>query len=522
MSGKFKVSSWWQTEQQFEAFDRRIANQQLDLSNRISSVRADLGQQINSNVNALRDETIAREQDIIQSLKQDTNNKVNALELRQREAMLKQSEEFYQVVADQSRQFSQQLTAQSISLQNQIRDSHNTLRSSIQEQGRVLNNLIKDLRSETFNMVNKVVEEVNANFEQQQQQIDNVVNTVNGIIEQEQNLQARAALHLNDCQALLNVMRTSLAVQKFASEQFNDIVREFQDLANLEDGAQAVTAQAKMLKNQMLKLHRDAQKQQLAFDVMYTATLAQAESLLVIMHQNREKTYYRDENNNIVKDAEGNGIRVEIDFWTDGAYSKIEEQVKQLQAELRQHKNNPQLNQARVEAILTQLADCELQQANLVTTAAGRGLLSEERVEISEQIIHALLERGFELKKDYNGEYIHNYMGNMEKGTEADQREGVYTVLKHGEVEITILVNPDESRTMNKIVFQRNDQNNDNPEELRHTIKLIREAIEKNGNKLDLEATPYSVGDQRLSELADVNALKKGFNSSLKTRLAGK
>lgn len=522
MSGKFKVSSWWQTEQQFEAFDRRIINQQVELSNRIASVRADLGKQIDKKVDILRDETIVREETIVQSLKQDTNNKINALEIKQREAMIRQSEEFYQVVADQSRHFSQQLTAQSISLQNQIRDSHNTLRSSIQEQGRVLSGRINDLRSETYKMVNQVVSEVNANFDRQQQQIDNVVNSVNGIIEQEQNLQARANLHVNDCRALLNVMRTNLAVQKFSSEQLDDVIREFQDLSNLEDGAQALTAQAKILKNQMLRLHRDAQKQQLAFDIMYTATLAHAESLLVIMHQNREKTYYRDENNNVIKDAEGNGIRVEIDFWTDGEYAKIEEHVRQLHTELRDHKNNPQLNQSRVEAILAQLADYELRQANLITTAAGRGFLSEERVEISEQIIHALLESGFELKQDYNGEYMHNYQGNIEKGTEADQREGVFAVLKRGEVEITILVNPDESKTMNKIVFQRNDENNGNPEELRHTIKLIREAIEKNGNKLDLEATPYTVGDQRLTELADVNALKKGLSTNLKTRLAGK
>lgn len=517
MSSKFKTSSHRQTERHLENFDRRIRNMQTDMHSRVSNLQDNLEHRIDNEVNSLRNETIAREQKIIADLKVDTQSKINALEIEQREAMLKQATHFYDIVNQQGQEFSTKLNEQSLDLQGQIRDSHEILRRGMEEHVNDLNSRI----NETNDFVSRVVEQVNTNFERQQTLIDAVTNKVNDIIERQQNQEQRALMHLENCQALLNIARSNLAVQKFAPEGLNELESAFQNLPTLEDGPQAISAQASNLRQQILKVQKNAQKEQLTFDIIYTATLAQAESVLEIMQRNREVTYFRSENNEIIKNESGEGIRVEVDFWTDGAYLEVEKQIRAYREVLKRDKAKSQLTQKRVETILAELRSLELKQAELITNAALKGMLSEERVIVSEQIINVLYKSGFELKRDHTDSPLHNYLGNREKGTEFDQREGVYAVLKRGEVEITVLINPNENGRENQIVFQRNDENNDNPAELRHTIRSIRKAIEEEtGSKLSEESTPSTIGDQKMVELADSNALKRGMSKELKKRLS--
>lgn len=533
MSRTHKISNFDQAEEYINSIMGRLSGMEGRIVSESANIRKEFNKTINQRITDLNQATIKREEKIVNDLATYTDSRMAQMEIQHRNAIIKQAKNFTKVVEKQGVEFTEKLMQQSASLTGLIEHNTDILRMEMNDQKNYLNKKIDGVRNETINIINNLTQEVSKNFEIHRKEIETIKTDVGEIrqdlkgvwkeietmIRKEHTQIDEATFNIESCQAIWNCLESDSAVRKFEKEGSQRLKSKLIDLKNSSlTSPQSVNALAQNLRYDMLELQENAQKKQTVFNFLYAAALSNAEALLEVMHHNREKSYFTNNKGEPILDASGNPIKVEIDYWTEGEYSRIEQEVRDIRQELIDHKDASELTKEKTEELLAGIKDLETRQNSLVTTAAYRGILSEERLLLSEHIINALQKNNFELKVGENGEYQHNYLGNLDKGRETDPREGVYAVLKNADgVEITVIVNPDESFQTNQVVYHRNDENTDNPDELLRTIEFIHNSIGSDQYKMSAPKPPAETGDVQIPGLADANALQKiGFKGIVK------
>jgi hypothetical protein len=473
MSRSIKIS----TIEQAEDYINRQGNHLRSLEHQMNNVEREAKEtarrEAEKRVNALRREMESMEDNFnfkIQGLEDD----IAEMDLAHRQAMKKQSEEFYKNLSQ--------------------------------------------LRDWTEQSIDELESRVEVKFEKQQKQIEQQKQRIDALYQKERDENQKAKFMLRDLKILVAAIGERCNHNKFAEGRWKQLNEDVQRLSSSNVPASSIISQAMNLTNALWHMEEDVLKAQLKFEVIHNLILNEATELLQTMSKNRTDVYYTDEEGKRIQDENGKDIKLEIDFWTKDDYKILEERAKDLKNEIETKKEHPNLTEERLKEIRRELNDIKQQQTDLVKLALKRGFASEERVQISEDIINALEEQGFTLSKFDNGEFAHDYM----KGEIlADQREGVFAVLKNGNgMEVSVIIHPDESLTSNHIVFQRNDESNLTPDELRRSIEGVKKIIESKGYKMGDVASPKGTGDSKQIELADANALAKtGINKNLKEKL---
>jgi DNA gyrase/topoisomerase IV subunit A len=279
-----------------------------------------------------------------------------------------------------------------------------------------------------------------------------------------------------------------------------------QRLASSTDPAAARIANAQTALNDIWNLEDDVARAQAHFETLRLIALKQADEIIEFMRSNRNITAKNEET--------GTTAELEINFWTKGEFNKLESEVKTLKQELEDKKDAIELNEDRVKAIENRLIEIKNAQNAMRDETVRQGLASEHRVEISEDIVGALLEQGFELQ----GDNAHNYMGGEEA---TDAREGVFAVLKDANGrEITIIVNTSQSGC-NQVIFQRNDDKPRTEDEFRRDLNDLKQKVqESSGVNLGASTPIPAVGDTKQQELIDPAKLaREGLKQDVKRRL---
>jgi hypothetical protein len=351
---------------------------------------------------------------------------------------------------------------------------------------------------------------VNIAFEGQQKQIDEVRTNVERLYDKEANEQKRAELMLKDLRIMVEAIDQTTLHQKYMPDRLNQLNRRLQNAENSHLPAAATIAAAHGIMNDLFDLQENIIKEQIRFEAFHNAVLNAANELLGIMRSSKTP---------VIKDDDGNEYEIgEINYWTNGEYSKLQSETEAFKEELETGKSSVELNEKRVKEILERISAINLEQAQLIELAIVRGLASEDRVKIGEDIIIAMENQGYFLQKLDDKSPAFNYMGGE---TENDQREGIFAVLKNGVgTEITVIIHPNEDLTKNNIIFNRNDNLNLTEEEYTRQLKEIGKILKNEGYDMgDLKA-PAGTGDHRQIELADPNALSRtGIKKELKKRL---
>ena len=473
MSRSIKIS----TIEQAEDYINRQGNHLRSLEHQMNNVEREAKEtarrEAEKRVNALRREMESMEDNFnfkIQGLEDD----IAEMDLAHRQAMKKQSEEFYKNLSQ--------------------------------------------LRDWTEQSIDELESRVEVKFEKQQKQIEQQKQRIDALYQKERDENQKAKFMLRDLKILVAAIGERCNHNKFAEGRWKQLNEDVQRLSSSNVPASSIISQAMNLTNALWHMEEDVLKAQLKFEVIHNLILNEATELLQTMSKNRTDVYYTNEEGKRIQDENGKDIKLEIDFWTKDDYKILEERAKDLKNEIETKKEHPNLTEERLKEIRRELNDIKQQQNDLVKLALKRGFASEERVQISEDIINALEEQGFTLSKLDNGEFAHDYM----KGEIlADQREGVFAVLKNGNgMEVSVIIHPDESLTSNHIVFQRNDESNLTPDELRRSIEGVKKIIESKCYKMGDVASTKGTGDSKQIELADANALAKtGINKNLKEKL---
>lgn len=473
MSRSIKISTIDQAEDYLNRQNNQLRSIQSQMNNVADEAKQAARREAEKRVNALRREMENMEDKFnfqIEGLESD----MAEMDRSHRQAMKRQTDEFYQNLTE-----------------------------------------LKDWTSQSINDLENRVDE---SFEKQQKQIDEQRERINRLYKKEADENEKARLMLKDLKILVGVIGERCNHNKFAEGKWNQLNRRVENLSKANVPSVAIISETMNITNDIWDLEEDVLKAQLKFEVIHNLVLNEATELLQTMTKNRTDVYYKNDEGENLKDEEGKDIKVEIDFWTKDDYKKLEEKANDLKTELETKKDHPNLTEERLRDIRHELNDIREEQTRLVELALKRGIASEERIKISVEIINALMEQGFSLNTLQNGDPAHNYLkGEME----GDQREGVFAVLKNGVgTEISIIIHPDETLTHNHIVFQRNDESNLTPDELKRSIEGVKQIIEAKGYKMGGVASPQGTGDNKQRELVDANALAKtGINKELKERL---
>ena len=157
-----------------------------------------------------------------------------------------------------------------------------------------------------------------------------------------------------------------------------------------------------------------------------------------------------------------------------------------------------------LDEIIARISELEKEADELVESAVKNAILSEKRMEISDDIITALQKQGYEVKSRYGEDEV-GYLGGEDRPD--DWREGVYAVLTRGEEEYTILIRPDGNN--NKISFHRNDGRSMTEKEYIEAVGRFLNEIRRAGyevgaqtceghghNRVDILANPIELGKQ--------------------------
>lgn len=470
---------------------------------------------------AIKISTIQQAEDIANRQSNQLNylqSQMNNVEREAKEAARREAEKRVNALRREMEKLEDNFNFQIQGLEHDMAEMDKAHRQAMKKQSEEFYNNLTELKDWTEQSINNLETRVEENFERQQKQIDHQKQRIEALYQKERNENQKAKLMLRDLKILVAAIGERCNHNKFAEGKWNQLNRRVQNLSNANVPAVSIISEAMNITNDLWDLEEDVLKAQLKYEVIHNMILNEATELLQTMSKNRTDVYCTDEEGKRLQDETGKDIKLEIDFWTKDDYMKLEERAKDLKNEIDTKKEHPNLTEERLKEIREELNLIKQEQNELVKLALKRGFASEERVKISEDIINALEEQGFTLSKLDNGEFAHDYM----KGEiVADQREGVFAVLKNGNgMEVSLIIHPDESLTTNHIVFQRNDESNVTPDELRRSIEGVKKVIESKGYKMGDVASPKGTGDNKQVELADANALAKtGINKNLKEKL---
>jgi hypothetical protein len=403
-------------------------------------------------------------------------------------------------------------------LENEMARQEGKHRAAMKRQADEFYAGINDLREWTGDQIGELGDKMDKSFARQQQEINCVRSEVAGIYQREADEKKRAQLMIKDLDILLKDVNERTNHDKYAPGRLKELQKRFSSFSNGSLPPAAAIALATSLTSDLWDLEEDILRKQLKFEAIHNLVLKEAIELLQIMSRNRSEVYFTDEDGNRIKDDRECEVKVELDFWTQDEYGARERQAQSLKDELESQRASPNLSEDRVKEIFTELEKIKFDQGELIKLALRRGMASEERVRISEDIINAMLARGFEVKILDDGIPAHNYLGGE---MESDQREGVFAILRNGNgTEISVIIHPDETLTKNHVVFQRNDDTSLSEDELRKSIYEVKDIISKQGYQMGDVAPPKGTGDKSQYELADANALAKvGIKKELKRQL---
>jgi hypothetical protein len=379
-------------------------------------------------------------------------------------------------------------------LQRQANDFYDRLKSEIE-----------NVQDWTQGEIDDLQNRVNQEFEEQQAQINNVRQQVRGLYEREENAEKRAKILIADVLDKLDKAKNSQH-QKYLPGRLNQIIEQVQRLASSTDPASSRIANAQTALNDIWNLEDDVARAQAHFETLRLIALQQADEIIEMMRKNRSVTAKNEET--------GETAELEINFWTKGEFNKLENEARTLKQELEDRRDSIELNEDRVKEIKNRLVAIKNAQNAMRDETVRKGLASERRVELSETIVGAYLEQGFELQ----GDNAHNYMGGEEA---TDAREGVFAVLKDANGrEITVIVNTNKE-DCDQVISQRNDDNPRTEEEFRRDLEDLKQKIQASSG-VDLGAsTPIpAVGDTKQQELIDPAKLaREGLKQDVKRRL---
>lgn len=425
-------------------------------------------QQINAIVDSAMRTAQARQQQEIANLqkkheseKRQLEQKLNSLNSQFRDNIVQHQQRLIQMQEKYDTQLSQAIAnAERLREQDRTRiegELHNAIDS--------VNATIADLRTST----QRALDATNINLEnlrvttnhalhEQQIQINNIVSEVHN--DKEKAATIRHALE-DSYREQLSIVREKNH-QKYAPNQLDAINARVEGMALPDESACAVLHSAY---TDLLTLDTNIEQARMAYEAKHIITLKAAEEVLIKMNKNRNGIAVTDgENNELVDEETGEIVRIELDFWTEGEYSKLTKQLNSIKDSITRGIDNPQYTINDLDAALKEIESIDSQQNEMVIDSIQRGKASQIRANMGDIIEEHL--RGQRYKVIFSDYEEH------------DPRNAYIIKLTDGSSKIVFVINPENDEN-NSVVSRIIDSDLPEPQKValnQDVISILEDA----------------------------------------------
>lgn len=484
MSRKYKVSSISQADDAINDLNDDINRALANVNNRLNniSVEADRIAQRRAREEAQRAKN--EMQSRLNSAISSVNAHIDRVDAEQRQRLNRMAGEIYDDIIKVNDSLHNAISQTGAYLDGRI--------TSVQQQ---TNKRLQQLNSH----LNQLETQVAKRFDEQQSQLDSharQIDTINTKIDsilaqmadERQKREEAAKLALEIRKATYG----RIDMERFAPAQSQEIDRRLALLKEPYDEGTVAASKDLIIRIQMAE--EEAVRNKIIYDTIHAEAVSMVEKALEEVNKNREISIAHP-------DSPDDVATIETDFWNHGEYEKLRSRLEALRNELAQ-----QPSVERMKEIMEEIAKGEVMLASMLGTATERAILSENRVVITEDIISALCEQGWQLETTAEGKDAVGYLGGEEQDN--DWREGVYAILQsmNGE-RISIVVAPDENEQTNDIIFHRNDNSNITERDYMRSLERIKQQIAKSGYKLGPTEVPADGGNTEIPEMTDAAKL---------------
>ncbi len=525
MSRYYKVSSVRQADDAINDLHNRLNRTNREMTTKIANAQAQAVREAERRTQSLIEQERRRMQSVLNKEISGVNANIRELDRAQRQRLQNTANRLENLIDSEN----DKLRRETQSGLNALKNNINTLAKTTRQQNEATNaridavNALSKSRYESVQRrITELARDTTRRFDDQQRQLDAqqgqlntheqrlgaLTDTVNGILSRLSNEDERRHEAVNMAKAIYEEAFKRTPIDRFNPEEATRIHDRMERLLSNPNSTTAAAQAVEAIMNIQW-----AEEKALKAKIIYDAILSQAmESLNTVLEEvnsNREISVSNPNDNSDI-------IKIEVDFWNRGEYSQISNRLETLKKELEAQPSTDRINQ-----IISEISECEVMATDMAGVAAHRAILSENRVEITEDIITALQTQGWQIERDPEGMDEIGYEGGE---IDNDWREGVYAYLRsmNGE-RIVIRVTPSGDEIDNDIAFHRVDNRSITSNEFIRSLQTLKSQIEKSGHKLgDIKAPKGDGGDVMLAEISASSRLaKKGAAQNIRRKMRG-
>ena len=394
---------------------------------RVREVQRRQAQQMNESITSLNER--------INALDETARRNLEEMDRHHREQLSHLTDRVYEDINTAQQRLANSVSRQIDHLASDVSDQLQGLDTRIQSQQRDINAINEQMDVLTQG-IGEIVADIDQHFERNEQEIASIQQRF-----ADEDANARAAVDM--ARALMETVKQRTLLDRFApGYEAQDLRHRIDSLVQSHNHGAVLTAQAEEAITQIWQVESHATQEKAKHDAMVEITQTQVERVLTVINENRE----------IEQPVEGGEpMKVENEFWSEGEYGRLEQELAGLKAEL-EDRYNTKLTKERIEAIARRSAEIEGRILQIGAESVAKAILSEARVETVEDIVNAMESKGWTLK---GGEVDpqFNYMGGE---VDHDWRKGVCAVLENNlDEEITVIVDPDETNSQNRLIVHQ-------------------------------------------------------------------
>ena len=441
----------------------------------------------------LQREQTRKIQKSIDALDEKTRRSIDSLDRRHREQLERVTRRVYEDMEKGQLQLAERTDRQLTALASDVAERINGLEKRTQHQ---FERQQREIRSINERM-DVIVKEIDSRFEQDEREIIEIQQDLRSIHQRFQDEENLARETVNAARALLDVVEERTMLDRFApGYEAQDIRDRVRRLDGTELTGAALTAKAEEAITSIMQTERHAVQEKAKHDALVEVALSQIERVLTVVNDNR-----------VIERPVENGepITVENEFWSEGEYGRLEEELDRLKAEL-EDRYNRDLTVERIREIVRRSAEIEDRILQINVESVTKSILSEVRVETMEDIVNAMEKKGWTLKS-IDGVPECNYMGGE---IDHDWRQGVCAVLENnvGD-EITVIIDPVADSHNRLIVHQEASREGQADKEVQERMQAIKEEM----CDLGYEVGTPTPGEAHMPEMGSMERLGKAHAS---------
>lgn len=389
MSGEKKryVSVEEQELRRLREQETRLRSVQKDLPERLNAVREQARQEFQQRLAPLEQRARAQEQETqklrsnIKNLEQDTQNRLK-----------QQREQFQKEVREAEYRQKQALQQETNRLESAMRQGFEQQRSEYlritQQQRQEYTRLITD-QDRKFTQL--IAEEKQAR-ERGQQILQQQINQVVDDIQQERQRKVNIAQDLlTDVEVVWQQINRDYQHERFAPGRLADLQRGLEMARNnIQAGlTEAAIANTQQTYLQLADLRLELEQKEQEWLLLYNAAWEDLKNLITEVQANRECEV------EVGQGDEAEKFKLEVDYWANGRLSQYEQQLNQLESQLKAGEST--LTTEQVKEIGERINALQPVLGEIVEQAKLTILGSQIRAEIADRVVGVLSELGYTL-----------------------------------------------------------------------------------------------------------------------------